>query len=236
MPASDVPGYVQGFRFNAANYSGGQFADLSGYGSALSTRTGTPVFQTMDGHEGLLLDNTWHGQFWHPNAWQGAVVIVARMERINNGTLNKRLITFDNDGSTGTQGKLSAVIFGGQRRLLMTSVGGDNAGHVILQDATIGAVALSHDQMRGSGHSTLDGITVNTNSTATNSNHGNENAMGSNLEGAYIGSLEGNTGNTTVESDVTIHVFELHFFEGNPLLDAATEVQAFLAELATAYA
>lgn len=236
MPASDVPGYVLGYRFNAASYSNGSFAEQSAYGGSLETLTGTPIFETVDTHEGLLLDNTWHGRFWHPNAWQGTVVIVCRMERLLSGTHRRQAILFSRDGQSGNQGKLQLELNGGNRRIQFVSNGGDRAGPVSLADGMIGAAALCQDQIRRTPYSTLDGLAVNDHGADSGTINGLANAMGSNSNGAILGALQGNSGNTSVETSARLHVFELHFFEANPIIDAASEMQAFLAELAADYA
>lgn len=236
MPASDVPGYVLGYRFNNANLSATAFAEQSGYGAPVTSLNGTPTVETVDGHEGVRLDNTWHGQFWHPNSWSGTVLTVSRAERVNSGTLTKQVISFCNDGLSGNTGKMQTVFVGVARNVQMVSDGGDRAGIVDLTDSTIGAAALCHDQIRREGIASSDGSSIESGgTTGTITTHGRENAMRSNAGGAYIGALTGNTGNTTVDTSVILHLFELHFFEGNPIRDSSTELAAFFSELATAY-
>lgn len=241
MPASDVPGWQLGYRFNAANYSGGEFTDLTGYGNPMQDLNGTPIFETVDGHDGVKLDNTWHARFWHPNAWQGTVVLALRMERLAGGTITKFIADFNRSSGSGTAGRMLVTFSGNDRRVQLTSSGARTAGPEIIGVAglgvgSLGEVALCQDQIRQNTFSTLDGVTVNSGTADSGTTNGNLHSMGSTPDGAYFGSLLGDIANTTAQTDVGIHVFEMHFFEANPIQDAATELQGFLAELATAYA
>ncbi len=236
MPASNVPGWQLGYRFNAANYASGAFTDLTGNGNAMVVATGAPVFETVDTHDGVKLDNTWNARFWHPNSWQGTVVLAARMERLADGTLVRYLADFDRSSGSGTAGRLVAIFSGNDRRLQLTSSGSRTAGPRNLTDSTIAAVALCQDQIRQNTFATLDGITVVSGTASTGTSNGSLYQMGSNREGAFFGSLLGNTTNTTAETGVNIHAFEMHFFEHNPIEDAAAQLQVFLTELANNYA
>ncbi len=236
MPATDVPGLQLSYRFSAANYASSEFAELSGFGGPVVTLNGAPTFETVDGHEGVKLDNTWHGLFWHPNAWQGTVVLVARMERVSGGTLTKYLINFRVDGASGSAGKLPMIFSGNDRRVQLTSGSSKTAGPVLLTDSVIGTAALCQDQIRRNTYATLDGVTVVSGTADTGTVNGSANTMGSNADGALLGALTGDSTNTTADSSVNIHLFEMHFFEANPIEDAATELQGFLSELSTAYA
>jgi len=235
MPASDVPGWQLGYRFNAANYSGGAFADLTGNGNPMEVITGAPVFETVDGHDGVKLDNTWHARFWHPNAWQGTIVLVARLQRVATGTITRWPIGFERNGSTGNNNRLSAVFFSLNRTLNTVSTGGVAAG-IDLGDSAIRALALCQDQTRQNTFVTFDGVTVTAGTAGTATDDGQRHEMGSEVDGAYFGALLGNTANTTEETGVLIHFYEMHVFEANPIEDAATEMQGFLSELTAAYA
>jgi len=236
MPASDVPGWQLGYRFNAANFAGGAFADLTGNGNPMVVLNGAPVFETVDTHDGVKVDNTWNARFWHPNAWQGTVVLALRMERLAGGTLVKYMADFSRDGGSGTAGRMVAIFSGNNRNVQLTSSGARTAGTVTtgvagINVGTRGVAAMCQDQERLNTYWTADGTTVSSGTASTGTTNGNLHQMRSNVEGAYFGSLTGNTANTTADTTVNIHAFELHFFEGNPLLDAATELQAYLAEL-----
>lgn len=240
MPASDVPGWQLGYRFNSANYSGGQFADLTGNENPMTVVTGSPVFETVDGNDGVKLDNTWNARFWHPNAWQGTVLFALRLERLAGGTLVRYLADFDRTSGTGTAGRATAVFSGNDRRLQLTSTGGRVAGFVIVGTAdinvgTTGVAAFCMDQGRQNTFATLDGSTIVSGTADVGTTNGNLHSMGSDVTGANIGALTGDITNTTADTTVNVHLFEMHFFEANPIQDAATELQAFMAELAASY-
>lgn len=235
MPASNVPGYILGYRLNAANYSGGEIAEQSGYGEPIKDLHGTPTFEVKEGHEGVLLDNTWHGTFWHPNSWSGTMVAVMRSEVLTGGTLVRYPIVFTNDGTSGGNGRFGITHFSGNHRLKTTTTAGKSSGDATISASTITAVALAHDQEARTHHATIDGVTVTSSAPDADAVHGLNCAMGTTEKGAIIGALQGDSANTTAEVDLLIHMFELHFFEGNPIINSPTEMQAFLAELAAAY-
>ncbi len=236
MPASNIPGWQLGYRFNAANYANSEFADLTGNNNPLEVLNGSPVFETVDAHECVKLDNTWNARFWHPNVWQGTVVLVARLDRVSGGTLVRYPIGFARDGSNGSSNRLVALFVGNDRRVQLTSGGNVTAGPANLSDSVIGTLVLCQDQIRQNTYWTLDGVAVNSGTAATGIINGNRHQMGSNADGAHLGALFGDVSNTTPDSAVNIHLFEMHFFEANPIEDAAMELQEFLAELSGKYA
>lgn len=236
MPASDVPGWQLGYRFNAANYSSGEFADLTGGDNPMVVLNGSPVLETVDTYEGVKLDNTWNARFWHPNSWQGTVLLVARLTRVAGGTLVRYPIGFYRDGASGSNSRMIAIFAGSDRRVQLTSGGGRVAGPALLTDSVIGPLALCLDQTRQNTFATLDGVTVTSGTADTGTTNGSLHMVGSNEDGAHFGALTGDTSDTTADSAVNIHFFEMHFFEANPLEDAATELQDFLTELASDYA
>lgn len=240
MPASNVPGWQLGYRFNAANYSGGQFVDLTGNGNPMVVQNGSPVFETVDGNDGVKLDNTWNARFWPPNAWQGTVVLALRVAPQVTATLTKYLIDYRGSG-TGQQGRLVNVVFSGQLRFQLVGITANSTVPITMGTAGVGTgvsgvTAFCLDQERRNTYATLDGVTIATGTVDTGTIDGNAFAMGSSVVGAHLGALAGDVSNTTADTDVDIHMFELHFFEANPIQDAATELQAFMAELAASYA
>lgn len=238
MPASSVPGYVCGYRFNQSNYSLGKFTDLSGYGAPLVVKNGLPSFGTFSGREGVSLDNTWNGSFFHPNSWQGTVVFVSRMEHFSSGTLFRYPINFNLSEGATTSGRLSSVFFGAERRIRLQSAGNITPGDVSGSDGEIIIAAFAHDQIRRISYRTSDGVNVVSTPADTGTVHGLPQSMRAGLEegnGAIFGATLGNSGNITFDTAVAIHAFELHFFEGNAIIDAAAELAAFIVELQSYY-
>lgn len=235
MPASDVPGYLQGFRFNAANLADGAFADLSGFGAPCVTRTGTPTVQTVGGHEGLLLDNTWHGEFWHPNSWHGTALVVARLQRVAGGTYTKFPVIYANDGAGGTAGRMCFTFNSTLRSVFAVGTGGVNTTLANLTDSTIGVAAHAMDQSRRRGYATRDAVTVTQSAEYATAVNGSGLSMGSNRDGAIIGALTGNSANTTPETQAIMHLYEVHYFRANAILDQQAALAAFMAELSAAY-
>ena len=245
MAASDIPGYLQGhvFRNETAYYDSGAqaFKDQAGFdarpGARVVTLEGSPNFQTVDTHDGILLDNQWHGAFKSPIAWQGSMILVTRpLFLAGSGTHNTYPWWWGDGSGQANKGKILFRHFGGNRQLRVVTIG-SGVATVFLSNATdsIWVTGFALDQNTRKGYSTEDGSTVNETSAVSGTTNGNDLALSQGAEGCVMGSLAAAAGNTTANTDLNIYVFEQHFFAGNIFVDHASEAETFIGELRTTY-
>ena len=234
MPASDIPGYLQGFRFKATNLSGGIFTDLSGYGEHCRVDVGTPAFVDVGGIECMTLDNTTLLSFLLPIRWEGTMIVSGKPTMGSNATIYPMIF-----------GGAAAIASNGTFRVVRASASNYQHRLIIAGSTLTNSVGKTTDaftrcafavqQSNRTGYATEDGVTVTTAGPVTSATNGNGVApgytvtVGPDSHRVRLGNLTGTIGDTTV-SALTYAIAEVHFFEGNPLVDAAAAVQAFLAE------
>lgn len=238
----EVPSYVQGYRFDDTdarcyNAASKTFLNLSPYGNAadLVTHTGTPVFGTEDGHRAAKLDNTWHAKAPMPIAWQGSMVIVAKLELLTSGTHTNYVALFGDSASATSSGHLQFQSFGAQRNLILGTAG--SALKATTQETTEGirAAGYATDQSTRKGYSTLDGSTITETTAAASSTDGNAVALEAAENGIRFGEVKGSSGDVTAETDLICWVYEWHFFADNIWTDHLAEAAALMTSLRTKY-
>jgi hypothetical protein len=250
MPISDIPGYIQGFRFSdeSASYydsTAKVFHDLAGYGAfnALEITVGTPSFTTDGGQRGLLLDNTCQGRFLPAIPWQGACITVMKPVTYDATTKTLTPVVFGKASSLSSNAYIALAYASSvyNHRLASTSAqilatnaysGAGNSG------VKVGAFAIS--QQTRKGYSTKDGVTVAETSAVADGGSGvaldGKNTARTDAQFARFGNISGTLDDTAALA--TTHkalMFELHFFKGNPLITDAATVASVLAELKAQY-
>lgn len=253
MAISDLPGYVQGYKFDdtdslAWDGTNEFFIDQAGYSafpaSRLEITTGTPSFVDVNSARGLVLDNTVQGFLNCPVIWKGSMIVVMGAP-----------------GRFGANGLIYPLIGGG-----VASV----ASNARLQYRRVSAAEYRHDQVAaasvtvGRNIYANDGIyagcfaldqqnryiqglkadgTLYTGSTVADNQRGLDGFkdFGTPVasSGEYglrmrFGNLSGTQGDTAATSNTMI-ICELHFF--NDILTAGdtTAVEAELTALETIY-
>jgi len=248
MPASDIPGYVQGFRFNsdAANYDSvnGIFYDKAGYGerNALEITVGTPSFVTVTEEEGLTLDNTCQGLFYPAIPWEGSMILIAKPTIVGGTTHTILVILFGSATSATSNGGLWLGHASGNRNFILTTGGSVNAGTLTKTTDQMRSCGFAKSQETRKGYFTHDGVTISETTAVADNNHGGGLALGShagttpNKPRSRFGNLSGVDGDAVAFSTgSSLVMFEMHFFKGNIWVDHLPEAAAFMAELRTQY-
>ncbi len=233
MPASDVPGLVLSYRFNAANFVNDEFVELSGFGEnmkTLSSSVGPPNFVTKNGSECLLLDNQWHGAFFHPNSWQGTCLAFCHVTNITTTTQVRYPIIYASNGASGNAKRMSFTYFSGGTTLITTAMHAKSTPAQLLY-STGHMVMMSMDQENRVRKSSLNGTNVSATTPDASSINGLNNALGSNPDGAILGATRGSTSNTSAEVNLNMHIYELHYYDSFPMDNHQTELAAFRAEV-----
>lgn len=240
--AFEVPGYMQGYRFSDESeeyYDAASktFHDQAGYGakSGLSIHTGSTVFDTLDSHRGVKLDNTFHGSFQMPIPWQGSVVAVMRPELLTSGTHNSYPLIFGDASSISSNGKLHLSHFSGRRRLAWGTPSGGLSAVDDRTDDLMRVFSASLDQLTRKSYVTNDGSTVTEATATASTTTGNAVAVESAITGARFGELKGISGNVTLETDLVVRMYEMHFFASNIWTNHATKAAAFMTSLREKY-
>lgn len=238
----DIPSYIQGYRFDdtdplAYDEAGKRFLDQAGYGAMadLVIGNGAPVFGEVDGHRGLRLDNTFHGACPMPIPWQGAAIIVAKIELLTTGTLKKYPMIFGDNGTVTSNGNLFAQHFSGTRSLSMATTGAQLTAATALNSDALRVAGYAFDQETRKAHATLDGVTVTEVQAPASSTNGNAVALSSAQTGLRFGQLKGVAGDYSVETGMIVWMFEAHFFAENIWLTNAQTAADLMASLRDKY-
>ena len=240
--AFEIPGYMQGYIFSDSSEdyydaTSKTFHDQAGYGdkAGLTIHTGSTVFDTLDSRRGVKLDNTFHGSFKMPIPWQGSVVAVMRPESLVSGTLNRYPLIFGDASSNSSNGKLQLSHFSGQRRLTWGTPNGSLSAVDSQADDLMRVFSASTDQLTRKSYVTNDGSTVTEATAPTSTTNGNAVAVESAITGARFGEIKGISGNVTLETDLVVRMYEMHFFAGNIWTNHATKAAAFMTSLRAKY-
>jgi hypothetical protein len=250
MALSDIPGYVQGWRFSddPAFYRSGdaRFTDLAGYGALneLQVDAGTPTFVTDGGARGVLIDNTWHGSFLPAACWQMSMILVARTQIVGTGSQVLNLILFGNAASVSSNSRLQMSFSSGNRSWLFATDGSVNVSTITRTDDSRALLAFSKSQETRKGYHSQDGVSVTETAAVADNNSGNGLSMtraSAATVGLYdadnrsrFGNLSGTRGDLTVTAS-SIIAFEAHFFSGSILSDHLAAAATEIAALRTAY-
>jgi hypothetical protein len=241
MPASSIPGYIMGHRFSddPADYNSGskRFLDKAGYGAKADLRVtiGDPTFATVNSQRAVLMDNTCHGNFHSPIAWQGSAVFVLKPNYVSGAVLVRYPIQWG-DLAASSNGKLSVIHSSGQRQVKLGSGSDQLAGTLQRTDNNAVVVAFAISQETRLMYRSIDGVTVSTSTATASAVNGNAVALGSAQYGSRWGNMSGTAGDTTPITDMNCYFMEQHFFSENILTGSNLALTAaFIAELKAQY-
>jgi hypothetical protein len=241
MPASDIPTYVQGYRFSdAAGFyeSGTQtFLDQAGYGlnSNLVVNAGAPVFATVGGARCLHLNNTFHGVAPMPIPWMGSFVMVVKPEYSSGGTLTRDLFCFGDSTSGTANGRLYMQHTSTQRRVGVSAPANATVNFNTRTDNNLVVIGGALDTETRRAYITNDGITIPTVLAPASTINSLGIYFGAGVNGMRMGDLNTTPSDLTEFTDFFAYVFEVHFFTENIWLRYPTEAAALMGELRTAY-
>jgi hypothetical protein len=242
MPASSIPGYIMGHRFSddAAHYNSTtkRFLDKAGYGAKADLRVtvGDPTFATVNSQRAVLMDNTCHGNFHSPIAWQGSAVFVLKPNYVSGATLTRYPIQFGDFASAASNGKLIVLHSSGQRIVRLGSPSDQLTGSLQRADNNAVVVAFAISQETRLMYRSIDGVTVSTSTATASTVNGNAVALGSAQYGSRWGNMSGTAGDTTPITDMNCYFMEQHFFSENILTGSNLALTAaFIAELKAQY-
>ncbi len=246
MRAYQLDSYAQGVRFSDEDdlfYDEGSktFKDqagFSGLGNDLVFTVGSPDFvdDGTAGRRGVLLDNTTRGEFFFPDAWNGAMIVVLRPSLLSGAT-NTAYVYMSGDSVSPTPNpSLQYVHFSGDRRILAATGSAQvTAPQTVESDDRVRIFAFSFDQSTRKAYSTEDGITVSESAEYTsNPTNGLFLAFGSGKR-CQIGRLEGDPADFTVDPDAAVTLFEHHCFTENILVTDLDKVKAVIDDLKIYY-
>lgn len=247
MAVSDLPGYLQGFVFanSAAYYDSTNkiFLDQSPYSgwdnNHLYITTGTPSFTTLNGQEGMILDNTVQGYFLCPCAWEGTIITVLKPGMTANASAHP--LIFGAATSVASNGRLSITQLNGSSfRTSLVSTSATTAGDLNYTTQAGQAAAFSFSQQARRCYGTKDGSTLVSGSVVTDGGSGVPVFAGSTdnaAEGfrARFGNLSGTIADFAATTN-TMSIYELHFFKGNLLVDQVSALTTEISALKTKYA
>ena len=246
MAISDLPGYIQGYKFTDSaafyNSAGNYFIDQAGYSdfpaSRLEITDSTPSFVDVNAARGMVLNNTCQGLLNVPIKWGGSAITVwgAPSRFGTNGSLFP-VICGANPTETGNGlfylNRASAASY----RHYFRSQGGVATEYAQHADDAIYASCGAIDQENRTVAAMNSAGTIRTSAAVADNNIGL--ALNSTVEnGVYgsrdrFGNLDGGFGTTAVAN--TMIICELHFFSG-VLTDApTTAVEAELVALEAIY-
>jgi hypothetical protein len=250
MALSDIPGYVQGWRFSddSAFYNSGtqRFRDLAGYGALneLQIDVGTPSFVTDGGFRGMTLNNTCHGSFLPAACWQSSMILVAR-PIMNTGSTNSIIpFIFGNAALDVSNGLVFLQHNAGQRIFYYWSPGGTNTSTITKGGDVLTCAVFSKSQQTRKGYHSENGVSVGETAAVADNDNGNALSVTSasgaaigvyaNDNRARFGNLNAIRGNTTATAS-TMVIFEAHFFATSILSDHLAATATELAALRAAY-
>lgn len=246
MAISDIPGYIQGFRFSddAQFWDSGnsRFIDQSGYGdfNGLTITAGTPAFVGSGATRGLTLDNTVQGRFLPACPWQGCCIVVMDPDMSANGSIYP--VLFGVGASATANGKLRITRasstdyrhhWNSPNDTLATQnqyTTGDMAG------IKVGAFALSQETRKG--YATKDGVTVVETGPIAAANGwvsmSGKDTLRSDGQWARFGNLSGTLADVTITTN-KMTIYEMHWFKNNPLVTDLAAVATEIAALKAIY-
>jgi len=233
--------YVAGYKFtqSASHYDSGagRFLDLAGYSPEqdIIVTTGTPVFETVGGKEGVVLNNTWHAKVHNPIPWMGTLVAVIKPNYVSGGTVEINPLIFGDAVTVSSNGRLRVNHASTVRGVRLATASGTLTATESASANDVMAVALATDQETRKGYSTQDGVTITETGPVSGTTNGNGVALGCALDGIRIGNTNGTAGNTTEVTTITATLFELYFFAENVFVADAAALATFIGELRTEY-
>ena len=246
MAISDIPGYVQGFRFSddSTFYDSTTkvFHDLAGYGAfnALTITAGTPAFVDVSGQRGLTLDNTVQGRLLPATPWEGALIVVMKPNMSANGTIYACINGVAVSAASNGQLRITRASATDYRHNITTTNSGINPINQYntgdMGGIKVGAFSIS--QVTRKGYATKDGVTVSETAAAAANNAWVpiSGKLTSRTDGQWtrFGNLSGVLEDVAPTTN-TLTIFELHFFKGNPLVDALPQIAVEIAALKAQY-
>lgn len=249
MAISDIPGYVQGFRFSDDSQywdsGNSRFIDQAGYGdfNGLTITTGTPAFVGSGATRGLTLDNTVQGKFLPAIPWQGACIAVMQPVDYDGTTKTLTPVIFGVTSSLSSNGYIGIQHASGSfnHRLLSangTAIASNNYTGAGNNGVKVGAFAIMQDTRKG--YYTKDGVTVSETAAVAAANagialSGKDTARSDGLW-ARFGNISGVRDDVAILSTAhRVVMYELHYFKGNPLITDAATVATEIAALKTQY-
>jgi len=243
IPARDVPSYVQGYRFSDEPYfydaDRQAFRDMAGYGdrAELLIDVGSPIFETIDGHRCLKLDNTFHGGGIMPIPWHGSLVTVCKPMYSGAGTtVSVYPLLFGDATLLSSNGAVLVQHFGGARRLYFTSPSFALNQVDAQNNNGLRVTGFALDQETRRAYSTKDGVTISTSSPlATNTHSGSSVGPSASSRGFRFGNLDGNPESTTPPAELYLYMHELHFFSENIWTKYPNEAAQMMASLRAQY-
>jgi hypothetical protein len=251
--AFNVPGYVMGHRFSSDkryfDTSGAtpRFLDLAGYGDLdqhCEQTSGVARFSLHgpNNREGLLLDNSNQWQVACPAPWEGCVVAVIKPHM---PTLNKTL-RFWYVGNNLTLGQNTGIGAASTGVAGVVNIAGSTQAisaiwpNCAITSDQLAVVAWSSDQETRQLYITKDAVNILTSAAVAASNHGRALALGAAAYAGAVGLLGdpkikmerlGNNIASGSQTDFTadavdyLHIFERHWFRGNPLRNNLPEMK-----------
>lgn len=241
MTPSDISGYLQGFRFSddPAYYNAGHFYDLAGYdarGGGCDVLLGSPTFSTRNGKRAIALDNTCHLEFLTSTPWEGASLLIYDVQ-----TLIASFTVYLIRTGSGSANQFSFLRL--QRLSSVLKHRWSNVGGTLIQEVTAsGPIALggASSQASRTAFMTTDGVTVSESSAVTGTNGSNVSffttpVIADSSYKSVIGNLSGTAGSTTAVTSCKVHLWEAHFFKGNPYVSQASAMASLIADKKTEY-
>lgn len=253
MAISDLPGYVQGYKFtdSAAFYdsSGNFFIDQAGYSafpaSRLNIEVGTPSFVDVNSARGMVLDNTVQGRLMMFPVFHGSCIIVMGAPgRIGTNGFLWVTIGGSNVSATSNCGIRYYRVSAADYRHQLFSSGGSSVYANAGNGDGIFATALCLDQENRLCKGIEADGTVTSGATVADNNRGVEGFRdigGSNADmdrcrGEIFGNLSGVPGDTAALSGSrSMIICEMHFFDSILTDSPTTAVEAELAALEAIY-
>lgn len=238
---SDVAGYLQGFRFSddPAYYNAGHFYDLAGYdarGGGCDVLVGSPTFSTRNTKRAIVLDNTCHLEFLPAIPWEGATLLIYDVE-----VLNANFTAYAIRTGAGSTSQFAYLRIQNASSILKHRWA--NAGGSLTREVTAsGPIALGGacSQASRTAFITMDGVTVSESSPVAGTNGSNVSlftiaAINDLGYKSVIGNLSGVAGSTTLLTGCKVHLWEAHFFKGNPYVNQASAMASLIATKKTEY-
>jgi hypothetical protein len=238
--AFDIPGYVQGHRFSddPLYYDAAalRFKDLAGYGERADLRitAGTPLFETVNGQRCARLNNTFHGQMHSPIPWSGSCIVALKNQWLSGASVAAYPLIFG-DGAVSSAGKLLVAHYSGVRRVQLGTGSDQLTIRAERTDNNPMVVAFAFDQQTRKAYMSVDGVTVTEVVGPASTVNGNAIALSSGQYGVRFGNISGTAGDLTEITNMTVSMYEQHFFDGNILTGSLAKTKEFVGRLKTQY-
>lgn len=238
---SDIVGYLQGFRFSddPTYYNAGHFYDVAGYdarGGGCNVLLGTPTFSTRNSKRAIALDNTCHLEFLPAIPWEGASLLIYDVE-----VLNANFTAYVVRTGGGSTSQLAYLRVQNASNVLKHRWASLSNG-LIPEVTASGSIALgaASSQASRTAFITTDGVTVSEVGPVAGTNGTlvslfTTAAINDSGYKSVIGNLSGVSGSTTLLTGCKVHLWEAHFFKGNPYVDQASAMAALIADKKTEY-